>query len=496
MLSKKARKAAHELSVVKHVGGSAIKKQQTGVAKLTRAERKAAATLEEMAGALQSKRPVKANAGSGHKVSPSHAGVIAAANGYASCNASSEPSPDILGVGTASANKRVFSCKGKTTVVTNTQGFGYWAAEATGWIPNDESEVSEPATAYIGGPGLAAEILRGPFIHYTKNQGYIGATATAPFSTNVQVPVSGTPLMDPTTGLPAAAIPAGIGFQTLPPFFVSNQPPVDADSIEASQTRPVYTLSHLSARIEPDGYVTGSADAINVVSGTVQAISYTAGDNRLYNPFSATAISATAGTDSAAWTAELPPHVLKWDELSVSEWKKGDSLHVFAVPNTSTALGAWPATLLAEDPVTGAITSSLTSTVTSPQIMFIITGAQPGQKFVVHWRVNVTASGVETYDESADSTQNRKPVDGGMLTDVLLRTLPKHAEPKLLGPDKSHPAGVMAFAQHLEDTEAVPTAAIPSFVKQAGRKAEDQGHGIGIGEVIAEIGLGLLGALL
>lgn len=335
--------------------------------------------------------------------------------------------------------------------------------------------------------GTAGAIRRGPMVHYSNNL-YAGvALSHAPrVSTNIQLPSEGT-VLQLTSG--ASQAPTGIQFQTLPNTFISNQSGADMSSVESSEDRQTFTLSHLSARIEPDGYALGSAAAVNVVSGDIQAFSYTAGDNRYYNPFSPAANLGTVGTDASTWLNGLPLGVVQTEEVSVDEWKKGDSLHVFAVPNTSTALGAWPACVV--DPnASGGPAAILANTVESPQIGFIITGAQPGQRFTVHWKCHVTAYGVETFDESAESVVKRKPVDSNMLGDTLMRTLPQQAKPVVLPDGKGNPAGVAAFAQHISDTTTSKSSVMP-LVKTAAKVAEAAGSS-GIVDVIADIGLGLL----
>jgi hypothetical protein len=417
----------------------------------------------------------------------SDGGCLCTAHAYADHLSESEAPPPILGVGTAQSPPRLYEDDPVVELVANAQGFCCLALMPSGWSPDPLSEVSEPSQVTIGGP-TGTGPRRGAYAAYT-DASWVGLSGgTGPFPLGV-IP-EGTELLD-FGGTPGAQ-PPGVRIVRLPPAFIPNQTFVDSGSIQASNDRQTFTMTHLSARLEPVGYEVGSAVAVNVVSGDVMGYTMTQGDN---NGFAPSAVVDTGfASDSFEWMTSLPRenNIAKVQIVGVTEWKKDTEMCVFTVPNSSVALGAWPPVIQTVNDA-GDVDAVLTSTLTGERAGFIVRGAQPFQKFRVRIKVCVAAYGIETYEAGA-MQRHRKPVDGTQLSDTLARTLPLHAMPVVLRIGKSNPAGMAAFAQHKIDT-GTPKSAIPGVVKAAAKVAETVFESSSVGDVLGDIGA-VLGALL
>lgn len=201
-------------------------------------------------------------------------------------------------------------------------------------------------------------------------------------------------------------------------------------------------------------------------------------------------LAQTSGADSMQWIQELPAQddIVKHQTVSITEWKRGTELKVFCVPDTSVALGQWPASLETTNN-SGTTTSLLGHVVEGVKAGFIIRGAQATQRFKVKTRCVVAAFGTESYEANAQ-VQRRKPVSGEQMGDIMSRTLPLHAKPQVLPSAKGHNGGIAAFAQNKADT-GTPLKAVGSVVKAAAEMA----GGEGVGSIIGEVA-GIVGALL
>jgi len=484
------------------------------------AEREARAVVKDLKHAKERRAPAKAQVGRaasapapakqkvqsvGFSLSPlekaqlkADTGVLACAHSYACMEAPVEKLPQVIGVGTGRSEAHVFVATGSSDVVANAQGFAYWSAEASGWVPDSESEASIPATAFIGGPTDTGVVARGPMIHYS-NQDYAGADGATP----VQVPPRGTVL---TTPLGDPAGPTGIQYWKLPAKFITGQENVSADAILSSDVAPEYTVTHLSAEFAPDGYVQDSLAVVNVLSGDVTAWSYVEGTNMEFNPHSLSNLDSGDGVDSASRLLSLPDGgegIVQMNQVSLSEWPrccskkscdcKAVTLKTFAVPAGPTALGAWPATFLEQNPADpGELLSFISQTVVSPQIGFIVTNAQPGARFKVRFRVGVQAHGVETYQQEGQEGQDHLPVDAGTLAHTLSVNLPRHAKPVIgTGPVA---AGVSAYAQ-TKAQQGFPVSQIASTVKTVAAAADAISES-GVLSIVEDIGAGLAAMLL
>jgi hypothetical protein len=374
----------------------------------------------------------------------------------------------------------MFELDFNVNVYANGGGFGCAIFEPSSWTPSNGTELPYPAQVTIGGPGGngSSGIVRTPFCLYT-GEGDSSATQV--------VPATGTAIDPP---------PAGLGDVRLPDNFISNQTPLDTSDVEAQQTRQTFQVTHMSAAIEPEGYQTGNAVAVNVVSGEILGFMMTCGDNNDYNPCSP---AQQAVGDSFNAMVEIPKDagLVNIQVQSIAEWVKGEEMHIFCVPDTSICTVPWPAADLGlgyADPVDPTPPRDSVSTFWNVARMgFIIRGAQPYQSFNMRGKCVVAAFGTETYEVNAAS-KHRKPVDTAQLDDILGRAMPMHAQPYMRKIGAMNPAGAKAFAQHKADT-GTSKSALPGVMKAAGKVAQTVFEADGIGEVLGDIGAVLAGIL-
>jgi len=411
-------------------------------------------------------------------VTPSDAGVLAYVHSVCEASAAPQAPPPLIGVGQQGAPPRMLVNDATIHLVANNDGFCCCLLMPCGWVPDQEVEQSVPANATIGGTNAvtAGVINRGAFAVYTDAGWQPGGID------NFRVPVEGTALyVNP---------PSGVHPVSFPPTFVANQDPVDTSGAASVDSRQTFQLTHLSASIVPDGYQTSAqVSAVNVVSGDIMAFTMTSGDDNSYNPSS----EASQGVDSYTWLSQIPKanNIVQTMQASVAEWKRGDELTTFCVPDTSTALGAWPPMILTTDN-TGAPSAVLTRVISGVRAGFIVAGAQAGQKFKVQIHVAVAAFGTETFEPSRAAV-HRKPVDSSHLDDVLSRTLSMHAKPVVKPEGSAINNGARAFAQHKSDT-GTPKSQIASVVKATAQVAEAATGVDSVADILGEIG-GIVGAL-
>jgi hypothetical protein len=450
-----------------------------------KAERKAEQHKPANSKSTQKPAPPKGPSGPAtNKEACVHAGALAAAHQYCDKSSAAVPPPELLGFGSEAVAPRLYEWIGEGTMVANDFGFACATFEASGWIPSFRDAVSQPEVSFIGGVN-GATVQRGPLVVLSQDD-YVGLAPGLISPGEAQVPQTGA-----TTTTFGGSDATGVNTYALPEQFFPGQLPIDQSSQDSSEARQTFQIVSITAECAPDGYALGSAEAVNVVSGELMSVSVKSGDNRMFTP-SSTLFTTATGNNARSFSSMygLPENLRNLETQSVDEWPKGKVMSAFALPNTSTALVPWlPAV---PDPANLG-TNVVCNKVDSPQVTFIADGCQKGQQFRVTWRYVIAAFGVESYEANATTLRTRKPTDPQMLNDLMFRTLPLHAKPALVPTGKANPSALKAYGHSLKDMGYSK----PEVMKQvpATAKTADSSFGSNLGDILLDVGIGLLGAL-